>query len=292
MKTHRFSTPRGIALWLCLLLLATGVFEAVTTIVDPDTGNLLTVDVVSDPVDPSLQGVRLREQPPGGSPIYQTIPSTFDPIIDSDPVLAKGPSTDLVVVWSRRDGGDYELALARRTVSALEWEPLELLTDNLLADTNPRVLMGIEDNVQVLWWANDAGGPVQLQSFHPVTGLPLGPAERPFEPPPAPTPTRRGLIPSLHSDAGGLDDPGIPKSYQKASAYPCLGNPSAIPDHGLLTACGSTAAWQVTSCQLVVGVRNPSTGTWGQTLVDLTNIGSGASDPRSLAQGIAEQGCN
>ncbi|MGH9869268.1 MAG: hypothetical protein ACREAA_14030 [Candidatus Polarisedimenticolia bacterium] len=290
MKTHRFSTPRGIALWLGLLLLATGVFEAVTTIVDPDTGHLLTVDVISDPVNPALQGVRLSEQPPGGSPIYQTIPSTYDPIIDSNPVLAKSPSTDLVVVWSRRDGDDFELALSRRT-AGLEWEPLTLLTDNYFADTNPRVVMGLNSDVHILWWANDAGGPVQLQSFDP-SGLPLGPPQRPFEPPAGSTPpARRGPVETIDVDAGGLDDPGIPKGFSRASAYPCLANPAAVPDHGIVTACGDPAAWQLTSCQLVVGVRS-STGTWSQTMIDLSNLGSTASDPRLLAQVIADQACN
>lgn len=289
MSMRRVNTPARLALGLSLLLLFSGVYQAVTTIVDESTGNILMVDVVSDPENPALQGVRLSELPPGGSVTSETIPNTYDPYADTDPALAMGPDSDVVVVWSRHDGTDFELALARRTPT-LGWEPVNLLTDNLQADTQPRIAVDVDDAAHILWWGNGDGGPVYLQSFDPATGGPLGSRQKPFEPP---TSGGKRLTVTYDGNAGGLDDPGIPtKSTYKASAYPCSENPAAVPDHGVILSCGRPAAWQVSACQMLLGVYDPATSTWGQTAVDLTNMNLASTTPSTLAQGIADSKCH
>ncbi len=285
MTRQRPVYPAGIVLGILMALCATGVFQAVTTIIDPDTGYLLTADVISDPQNPTVQGVQLRQQPPGGTPTYETIPSSYDPIIDTQPVVAKGPGTDLVVVWSRHDGNDFELAMARR--GTYGWEPLEILTDNSQADSEARATADVDDLVYILWWASGVGGPIVLQSFDTRTGVARGTAQRPFESSGGDT-----LRPkqTLFDETGGLDDPGIPtKGFSKASAYPCTSNPAAAPDHGVIRSCGGAAAWQVSSCQLVVGLQDASTGNWSQTLVDMSDLG--ATSPQNLAQVLADQRC-
>jgi hypothetical protein len=287
MSRQRSGYPAGIVLGLLMALCATGVFQAITTIVDPDTGYLLTADVVSDPQNPSVQGVRLRQQEPGGTSTYETIPSSYDPIIDTMPVVAKGSGTDLVVVWSRHDGHDFELAMSRRGTAG--WEPLELLTDNSQSDSEARALADVDDLVHVLWWANGLGGPIVLESFDTRTGIPRGPAYRPFE---SQGGGNNNPKSTLFDETGGLDDPGIPtkSGFNKASANPCASNPSAVPDHGVIRSCGRAAAWQVTSCRLVVGLQDVSTGTWSQTIVDMSDLGT--TSPQGLAQVIADQRCN
>jgi len=287
MSKRRLNVTALLAVGLCVLFQVSGVFEAVTTIVDPDSGDLLTVDVITDPIDPGVQGVRLRTQPPGGSTVSETIPSSYDQIVDSDPAIGVGPDSDVVVVWSRHDGCDFELALARR-IPSYGWEPLSLLTENGQADTQPRVVVDGNDHAHVMWWGNDLGGPVYLQSFDPVTGDPIGPRHRPLDPP-----SGRRITPTYDPDAGGLDDPGIPtKNGFKATANPCLANPAAVPDHGVMMSCGRPASWQVSSCQLTVGVYDTATSQWGQTVVDLSNVGLASTSAQSIAQGIADYRCH
>lgn len=286
MSMRHLNFPARLALGLCLLFLFSGVYLAVTTIVDTNTGNLLMVDVVYDPENPALQGVRLSEQPPGGSVVSETIPSTWDPYADNDPSLTMGPGSTVVVVWSRHDGADFELALARRTPST-GWEPVNLLTQNQLADTQPRIAVDDSELAHVLWWGNDAGGPVYLQSFDSINGEPMGPKHKPFD-----RPSGRRLTPTYDADAGGLDDPGIPTKTHTASAYPCADNPAAVPDHGVLLSCGRPAAWQVSACQLLVGVYDTSTTSWSQTVVDLSNVGLSSTTPAAIAQGIADYKCH
>jgi hypothetical protein len=288
MSIRRPRIPARLALGLCLLFVCSGVYQAVTTIVDSNTGTLLMVDVISDPENPTLQGVRLSEQPPGGSLVSETIPATFDPYADIDPSLTLGPESAVVVVWSRHDGSDFELALARRT-PGMGWHSFSLLTENLLSDVQPRVKVDAGDIAHVLWWGHDAGGPVLLQSFDSINGEPMGPVHRPFEPPAGP----KRLTPTYDADAGGLDDPGVPtKSNTKATAYPCFENPAAVPDHGVLMSCGRPAAWQVSACQLVVGVYDTATDSWAQTVVDLSNVGLSSTTPEAIAQGIADYRCH
>jgi len=289
MRRTRFSVPVTAAVAIGLFLALTGVFEAGPTIVDPTTGCIMTVDVATDPLDPYVQGVRLRSQTSGGQVSYEFVPSTYDPIVDAGPAIALNPLGGIVVVWSRDDGSDFELSLASRTDSGV-WSPDIQLTSNSKPDTEARVLVDANDLAHVLWWGDGVGGPVYLQSFGVVSGQPLGSSQRPFE-----SPTQgngRKLLGSseLYDQVGGMDDPAAPTN--KASAVPCTSNPAAAPDHGVLMACGHPAAFQVTNCRLVLGLQEPSTGVWSQTVTDLTGVDLSSMSPRQIAQNLADHSCH
>jgi len=57
-------------------------------------------------------------------------------------------------------------------------------------------------------------------------------------------------------------------------------------------ACGRPAAYQLSSCQLVVGVYDNIRGSWGQTVSDLSWRNLTGTSPRAIAQGIANARCN
>jgi hypothetical protein len=292
MKVNRFTAPARAAIAIGLLVLITGLFEAATSVVN-ETGDILSVDVISDPYNPSIQGIRLVVQSPGGGITSENIPSSYDTVIDNSPALALNPAGGLVAVWSRYDGYDFELAMARRSAST-GWEPHVILTANTAFDTEARLLVDDTGAAHILWWGNGLGGPIYLQSFDLPSGQPRSSLQRPFEPPTTTSGRMLNTDVTGGSYAGGTEDPGVPtkNSQSKASANPCLSNPSAAPDHGVVMSCGRPAAWQVTSCQLVVAVLSTSTSTWSQTVADLSTVNMSGMTEQDLAQSIADSHCN
>ena len=77
MTRPRFITPTSTALTLIVSLMLGGVYQAAVSVVD-NSGHTLTVEVVYDPGDPSVQGVAMVDQPPSGSASTDTIFSTWD----------------------------------------------------------------------------------------------------------------------------------------------------------------------------------------------------------------------
>ncbi|HKY31933.1 MAG TPA: hypothetical protein VJV23_05305 [Candidatus Polarisedimenticolia bacterium] len=286
MNTHRSNAPAGVAIAISLLLLATGVFEAVSPVVDPASGSRFTVDIVYDPANPSVQGVRLVEETTAGQLLTDTIPSSYDTVMDLGPAVALSPDGQAVVVWSRHDGSDFELAITRRHASG--WVLHGTLTSNTTSDVEPRLLVDYTQTAHVLWWGSGLGGPVYLQSFDPSSGAVRSLRQQPFEP------AGKRLTPYFDPDAGGIDDPGIPtkNANNKASAYPCPSNPAAAPEHGVVMACGRAAAWQLSACQLVVGVQDPFTSAWSQTVVDLSSANLTGISPQQIAQQTADWVCD
>jgi len=288
MRRFRFSVPATAAIGVGLFLLLTGVFVAGPTVVDPTSGCIMAVDVATDPLDPYVQGVRLRSQTTSGQVSYEFVPSTYDPVVDAEPTIAVHPYGGIVVVWSRDDGADFELAMASRSINGV-WSPEIMLTSNSKPDTQARVLVDNYDQAHVLWWGDGVGGPVYLRSFGAGTGQPIGTAQRPFEPQ-NPRDGRRSLDSGTYDQIGGMDDPAAPTS--KASAVACSANPAAAPDHGVVMACGRPAAYQVTDCRLVLGLQDPSTGAWSQSLTDLSTVSLSGISPRDIAQSLADHSCN
>lgn len=285
---RRFNFLLRVALAL-LLGASVGLFEAATTVVDPATGRVLMVEVISDPVNPAIQGIRYRERWPQGQTTAEDLADTMDEILDQSPSLSMNPAGGVVVVWSRHDGSDFEISLARREGGS--WSGIRTLTSNTTFDTNPQVLVSSPDVAHIAWWGNGAGGPFYLQSFNVLTGAPVSPRYEPIN--------VRRLRPRVVSgdtnwDAGGMDEPGIPTtsgSYT-ASALACSSNPAAAPEHGVVMACGMAGAYQLSSCELVVGVRNVSTGAWQQTVANLSTANLQSTSVREIVQSIADYNCN
>ncbi len=266
-----------------------GLFEAATTVIDPSTGRVLMVDVVQDQVNPTIQGIRYRERWPQGQTTSEDVQGTWDEILDQAPSISLNPAGGIVVVWSRHDGADFELNLARREAGA--WSSLRTLTFNSTFDTNPQVLVSSPDVAHIAWWGNGAGGPFYLQTFNVLTGAPIGPR---YEPINVRRHRPRHVSGGTYDDAGGMDEPGIPTSTgtYNASALPCTSNPEAAPEHGVVMACGMAGAYQLSSCELIVGVRKASTSEWSHTSANLSTANLQTTSVREIVQSIADYNCN
>ncbi|HZI95186.1 MAG TPA: hypothetical protein VFE84_13145 [Patescibacteria group bacterium] len=288
MKRSREVTPARIALLLGILLLITGVYQAAVTVVD-NSGHVLTVEVLSDPGDPVVQGLALVDQAPGGGTSTAPIFPTWDPIIDQDPGITLNPHDGQpVIVWSRQIGASFEIAMLRRMSGG--WGPIDILTNSATSDIRPRAIVDANERAHVVWYPSGIGGPVYLQSFDIHNGQPLGSPQKPLEPPPTKS-LKTGTTDG--SCVGGGDDPGLIGGLTtRASEGPCVANPAVAPDHGAVLSCGRPAAYQVSSCYLVVGVYNTSTSTWAQTISNLSWQNMSSTTVRALAQSMADARCN
>ena len=288
--TMRIGTTLRVAIALLLFIGLCAPFEAATSVVDPSTGRILMVEVISDPTDPSIQGIRYRERWPQGTTSEENVTGTMDPILDEAPSITLNPVGGVVVVWSRHDGSDFELVLTRRENGS--WSGLRTLTDNTGFDTRPQTLIASPDVVHIAWWGNGSGGPFYLQSYDVLTGAPVSPRYEPinmrrFRP-------RRVTSDGTSDDAGGMDEPGIPtiNGNYAASAVPCTTNPAAAPDHGVVMACGNPGAFQLSGCELVVGVPSATSGTWQYTAANLSSTNLQSTSVREIVQSIADYNCN
>ena len=112
MTRPRIIKTTAMSMTLAVLLVVTGTFQASPPVLDGN-GHLLRIEVVYDPSNPSVQGLALVDESPGGGTTTSTIFSTWDPIIDRDPDLALNPyDGQPVVVWSRQDGSAHRLLSA------------------------------------------------------------------------------------------------------------------------------------------------------------------------------------
>jgi hypothetical protein len=274
----------SVALLLCAAMV--GVFQADTAVFDPSSGRVIYVEVVDDPEN---QGLIYNEQTTQGQTSSEPIDFTIDPVIDDSPALALNPSGGVVMVWSRNDGGDSELMLSRRENGY--WTQPLALTNNTKFDTEARVLVGAQDIAHVVWWGDGEEGPFYIRSFNILTGQPTGPRQEPlWTPRTTPRPLRQGG--TGYDEAGGMDEPGIPSSTGNlATAIPCLENPDAAPVHGLVMSCGQPAAYQLSACQLIVGVRDPATLSWRQTIANLTTVPLSTTPVTAIVQAIADSEC-
>jgi len=291
----RGSRPRVSAVAMAatlLVALCSGFFQAATTVVD-QRGHLLTIEVVPNPSNPSVQALRLVDRAPTGETTTETLLFTYDAVLDTGPNIAIDPADgEPVVVWSRHDGTDLELAMARRVPNGGGWGPLDQLTTNTSTDIEPRFIVAPDGAAHIIWWPQGLGGDVRLQSFDIFTGQPRGTPQKPLEPPPCPSSHLIQCVRGGSTEGAPGDDPGVPRGNSKASASPCLMNPAAAPDHGALMSCGRPAGWQLSSCQLVVGTLNTETQTWRQVYADLSNVSLAATSVTDIAQAIADSRCD
>ena len=287
MTRPRIIKTTAMSMTLAVLLVVTGTFQASPPVVDGN-GHTLRIEVVYDPGNPSVQGLAFVDETPGGGTTTSTIFSTWDPIIDRDPDLALNPyDGQPVVVWSRQEGPDFEIAMLRRMPGV--WGPIDILTSNSTSDLAPRAIVDTLERAHIVWYPSGLGGPVYLQGFDVRNGQPTGPPQRPLEPG-VTRPLRTTTIGG--GDIGGGDDPGLIGGLtSKATQNPCPANPAAAPEHGALMACGRSAAYQLSGCKLVVGVYNPATWYWVQTITDLSRQNMASTSVRAIAQSLANARC-
>jgi len=277
---------------MVLVVLCSGGFQAATSVVD-QRGHLLTIEVVTSPSNPSMQGLRLVDQAPTGEVTTETLLFTYDVVLDTGPNIAIDPADgEPVVVWSRHDGTDLELAMSRRVPGSGGWGPLDQLTANASTDVEPRFIVAPDAAAHIIWWPQGLGGDVLLQSFDIFTGQPRGTPQKPLEAPPGSSSRLIQSVDGSFSESSPGDDPGVPRGSSKASASPCLANPAAAPDHGALMSCGRPAGWQLSSCQLIVGTLDAETQTWKQIYADLSKVSLANTSTRDIAQAIADARCD
>jgi hypothetical protein len=289
MKHYRLAAPVTAAIGLAVLALLTGVFEAGTSLMLRD-GHLLTVAIENDPYNPSVQGLVLLDETASGTS-SQTIISTWDPFIDQGPNLSLDPyDGQPVVIWSRQVGGaDFELAMMRRLPGGY-WAPFDILTNNQTNDIEPRAIIDINDMAHIVWWPSGIGGPVFLHSFDVPTGHGNGQPQRPFE---GGGNGRKIGLTTCPDCLGGGEDPGtIAGVSTRASADPCLANPAAAPDHGVVLGCGRPAAYQLSNCKLLVGVYDTTTSAWTLTVADLSRALLGSTSVREIVQMQVDARCH
>lgn len=287
MKGRRSYLHAAMACLLGFIIVSTGAFQAATTLVD-GRGHLLSVEVRRDPAEPALQGLYLVDRDLRGVTIEEPILPTYDTVLDTSPNLAINPlDGEPVVVWSRDDGADLELALARRLPGG-GWTSIDLLTDNTTSDSEPRLAIDGFGRAHVIWRPAGMGGPIYLQSFEATSGLPVTQPQQPFERPGL----RHGRMEPRPKESeragGGSDDPGI----ITAQAYPCPSNPDAQPEHGVVLGCGRPAAYQLSACRLVVGTMDPVSRHWVQRSADLAEVSLENTSTREIVQAMADSRCN
>jgi hypothetical protein len=262
--------------------------QAGTTIVSR-TGDLVEVEVVPG-TDPSVQGLRIRTVRPGGQQVDELIESTYDLPADVGPAIALAPDDGQpVVVWSRFEDTDFELAMSRRSLEG-DWPSHVLLTDNYSADTMPEFAVDSADRVHVLWWGGGAGAPLSFACFNSTTGEPVCPVEDPFAPRRVFRPRTSGPI---EEGAGGLDDPGVITSRILASNEACALNPGVAPEHGVVATCeiGRPAVYQYANCLLSVAIYDTRQSYWKITNTDLSTATLSGSAIRDIVQGMVDASC-
>jgi len=77
-------------------------------------GTLHTVDVQTTGGRNASVALRYTRQPAGGTPVITIVPGTEDAVTDREPAIEIDPvSGQLVLVWSRYDGNNYNVFLSR-----------------------------------------------------------------------------------------------------------------------------------------------------------------------------------
>ena len=286
----RLKTLTALTCAMALAGLLGVAVQAGTTIISR-TGDVVGVEVVPSTGDPSMQVLRVRTVTASGQNIDEVIESTNDAVPDIGPSISLAPyDGQPVVIWSRYDGTDLELAVSHRTASGF-WPTHALLTANSGSDTLPEFAVDAADRVHVLWWGNGPGAPLSFQCFSSITGEPLCPLEDPFAPrrifrPRMPAPDPEG--------AGGLDDPGVITSRVFASNEACALNPSLPPEHGVIATCelGRPAVYQYAGCMLSVAIYDWRLGYWKVTNTDLSTANLSGSAIRTMVQGMVDAACH
>ena len=288
MKRGNLTALAATILVLASFPLVSGLIEAATSALTVD-GHLLTVDIKVDRYNPSIQGLVLSDQSLSGTST-ETLTATWDPIIDQGPHIAMNPvESQPLLVWSRHDGNDFELAMVLKRPGGY-WEPFNILTSNTTQDVEPRAIVDENEDAHITWWPSGAGGSVYLRSFDVRNGRALGQAQKPFEG--SGSKTKLNTSTTGGSSVGGGEDPGtIGGLNVRAGADPCPANPSANPDHGVVLGCGRPAAYQLSACKLLIGIYDPAASTWGLTVVDVSNVSMSTTSVREMVQSLVDSRC-
>src|SRR5262249_52462788 len=131
--------------------------------------------------------LKLRQTLSDGRSSEEIIPETADPQADLDPqILLDAESGDLLVIWSRYDGGRMTLAAARRDPSGT-WSSTTYLETGKDEPSAPRAAMGSDSRIHLVWRIAPAKAAPRLRyrAFDLTTMQALGEESGPFDEAPA-----------------------------------------------------------------------------------------------------------
>ena len=143
------------SLFILLLLLAAGAWpSAAGTSELNGAGVLHSVAVEKLSGEAQTSGTRLvhRMQSPAEAIQTLTIPGTDDTTVDTEPAIAIFPASGLpVVVWSRKEGADYEIDISY--FDGTRWTQARTLTANSVDDRRPQAFIGRSGYLHLVWAA-------------------------------------------------------------------------------------------------------------------------------------------
>lgn len=190
---------RKILIGSLAIALACSLLPAIAahTVLTP-RGDLLVVDEVSrGPEGPSL-ALRWTLHRADGEVERGIVPGTWDRARDASPSLALDPDTgDVVLVWSRHNGTDFDLVLS--TLEGRTWSGPVPLVSTPDHEIQPTVLTAPGEGIHVAWRYPGDRDAFWYGLFRPATGVAIVGPER--------------ITPAIFQGGplteGGGDDPGI-----------------------------------------------------------------------------------
>jgi hypothetical protein len=166
---------RCAALGTILAMASAGLAAGVERRLAAD-GTVHTITVEARPATAG-GGTKLvhRIQGADGTITTLTVPGTDDPIVEADPTLVfSSTGGTAVLVWSRAEGGDYEIADSVFDRGA--WSPApRILTANSLDDRKPMAIAAPSGTIQIFWKATSSTltSPAFYHSVLDSKGVPL-----------------------------------------------------------------------------------------------------------------------
>jgi len=142
--THR----RGLAFALVAAALLAAPAAADTRKLTAD-GAVHTIEVVTSGGKSPVVSLRYTRRPVTGAAVTMTVPGTEDAVVDREPAIEIDPvSGQLVLVWSRLDGPNYNVFLSR--YNGASWSTARAVVRADGDDVEPQVLISAH-YVHVSW---------------------------------------------------------------------------------------------------------------------------------------------
>jgi len=274
-------------------------------------GTLHTIEVVTTSGRSATVSLRHTRRPATGAPVAVTIPGTEDAVIDREPAIEIDPvSGQLLLVWSRLDGTDYNVFVSRYDGSS--WSAPKPVVRAAGDDVEPQIL--ISDHYVHVGWRQVLAGQSNFyrESLYSPT---LDPAYGPERlvtsdlwPVPAegaitagvsdpPTSSEKifsgVLYPANTTDPGrfhlwGVRDEPVPIGYREIVTLPPQARGASSVGCGILG--GRFTIWYVAGARFYYATR--LSGAWSPTRgIDLTG-GVSASDARLIVADTNARGAN
>lgn len=289
-----------LAVFVVLVAGAAPVRAATQTMANDGTVHRIDVDPWVSLGKPSGTALRHTRQAPDGSTVSAWIPGTDDAAIDRDPAIVVEPGTGaVVVVWSRLEGGGYNLFAARWSGGA--WSAPRALLPSQPDRTKPQVRV-TERYVHVLWTQSGGSGASFGRAVIDAASLDVAYGPEPLSADCSPVVPTSGddSLPTSDPDPGdvffvtetagrlpsdpsrivvwGVRDEPVPIDYRQPMALPT--GMQSVTDPGARLSGDRLVVWYQFGTRLYYSLREM--GDWSDLRwIDITS-GSSASDARKM----------